>query len=164
MRGGSIPVLFWALLLLVLYAANWIYEGARTQIAASAGALALIVIWGLAGVLFGRAALRRGPPPPASSTEGASEVSFGAALAGFAVATIVFGLVWGHFLVYFGAGLLVLSLGRLVLELRSERETLHAHRPASPQEASLRAERPDDPEVPAPSSATPVEPAEEARE
>ncbi len=145
MRGGSIPVLAWALLLLVLYLGNWIYEGAPTQLATSAGALGMIVIWGVVGALFGREALRRGPPRAARSAEGVSEVSFGAASAGFAVATIVFGLVWGHFLIYFGAGLLVLSLGRLVVELRSERATVREHQPPAPGEAALGGERPRGP-------------------
>jgi len=136
MRGGSIPVLLWALLLLVLYLGNWIYEGAPTQTATSAAAVGMIVVWGLVGALFGREALRRGPPPASSSVEGVSDISFGAASAGFAVATIVFGLVWGHFLIYFGAGLLVLSLGRVILELRAERASVRAHRPPASGEAA----------------------------
>ena len=137
MRGGSIVLLAWSLLLLVLFAGNWIYEGSPVQIAQSAAAFGLILLWGLAGLLIaGREALRRGPPPPRSEAKGVPEVSFGAAGAGFALATIVFGLVWGHFLVYFGAGLLVLSLGRLVVEVRSERATVRAHRPPAPNEAS----------------------------
>jgi len=149
MRGGSIPVLIWACLLLVLFAANWIYQGDIVQFAQSAAAVIVIVLFALAGAAFGRGALRRGPPPQASTVEGVSEVSFGAAGVGFGLATLVFGIVWGHFLIYFGAGLMVFSLGRLALELRSERKSVSEHRPPAPLEASLRDESP---EVPAPAT------------
>jgi hypothetical protein len=139
MRGGSIPVLLWALILLVLFAGNWIYQGDPTQTAVSAGALGVIVLWGLGGLLFaGREALRRGAPAFRGVAEGQPAISVGAACAGFALATIVFGLVWGHFLIYFGAGLLVLALGRLAIELRSERESVRAHRPPGPQDTEVR--------------------------
>ena len=36
--------------------------------------------------------------------------------------------MWAHFLVYFGAGLAVLSLGRVAVEWRSERRSLLAAR------------------------------------
>jgi hypothetical protein len=128
MRGGALAVLIWSLLLLLLFLGNWIYAGDRTQIAVSAGSVGLMLTWGVLVALSGREALRRGPPPTRTSAEGVSDISFGAAVAGFAVATIVFGLVWGHFLVYFGAGLFVAALIRLAIELRSERETLRAYR------------------------------------
>ena len=35
--------------------------------------------------------------------------------------TILFGLVWAKFLLFFGFGILLLSIGRLVVEVRSER-------------------------------------------
>ena len=38
-------------------------------------------------------------------------------------ACILFGIVWAGFLIYFGAGVLVLSLGRLALELRAQRKS-----------------------------------------
>ena len=51
------------------------------------------------------------------------EASLAAVLVGLSVACILFGIVWAGFLIYFGAGVLVLSLGRLVLELRAEHES-----------------------------------------
>jgi hypothetical protein len=144
MRGGAIVVLTWSLLLLALFLGNWIYTGDGTQIAVSAGSFGLILTWGVLVALSGREALRRGPPPPRSSAEGISDISFGAAVAGFALATVVFGLTWGHFLVYFGAGLFVVALVRLGVELRSERGTLRAHRPP-PHSEIQRGERPEQP-------------------
>ena len=40
---------------------------------------------------------------------------------GLSIGCALFGIAWAKFLVYFGVGLLVLSVGRLVLELRAER-------------------------------------------
>ncbi len=52
------------------------------------------------------------------------QASTGAVFIGhIASRTILFGLAWSKFFVYFGAGILLLSLGRLVVELRSERTT-----------------------------------------
>ena len=157
MRGGSIPLLAWALLLLVLFAGNWIYQGDPVQTAQSAAAVGVIALWGLAGIaLSGREAVRRGPPRPEREARGVPDISFGAAGAGFALATLVFGLVWGHFLVYFGAGLLVLSLGRLALELRAERRTLQSHRSAARAKTGVDRETT---EPPVPAAARSEEPA-----
>jgi hypothetical protein len=71
-------------------------------------------------VTWNREALRTGPPPPEDEPQVVPEASLAAVLVGLSIACIGFGLVWAGFLIYFGAGVLVLSLGRLVLELRSE--------------------------------------------
>ena len=42
-------------------------------------------------------------------------------LVGLSAGCILFGLVWSMFLVLFGAGMLLVSLARLGLELRAER-------------------------------------------
>jgi hypothetical protein len=65
-------------------------------------------------------ALKTGPPPSEDEPEVVPEASLAAVLVGLSIACIGFGLVWAGFLIYFGAGVLVLSLGRLVLELRAE--------------------------------------------
>jgi hypothetical protein len=146
MRGGALVVLIWSLLLLALFLGHWIYAAEGTQIAISGGSLGIIVLSGAAIALSGREALRRGPPPARTKVEAVPDISFAAGLIGFSIATIGFGFVWGHFLTYFGAGLLALSIGRLVLELRAERATLRAHRPPPAGEASLRGHPPAEPE------------------
>ncbi len=146
MRGGALVVLAWSALLLVLFLGHWIYAGEPTQVAISGGSLAIMVLSAVAIALSGREALRRGPPPARAKVEAVPDISFAAGLIGFSIATIGFGFVWGHFLTYFGAGLLLLSIGRLALELRAERATLRAHRPPRPGEAGLRGSRPAEPE------------------
>jgi peptidoglycan/LPS O-acetylase OafA/YrhL len=152
MRGGALVVLIWASLLFVLYLAHAIYAGEPAQIAITAGSLGMMLLWGLLAALTGREALRRGPPPASRSVEAVPDVSFAAALIGFSVATIGFGFVWGRFLTYFGAGLLVLSLGRLAIELRAQRDSVRAHRPPDPRESSIGGPRPEQP-GPAPAPA-----------
>jgi hypothetical protein len=122
-RGGAIPLLAWGTLLVVLLIINWIWTGDAIQVGSFAFAALVIYGAGLLLWLASREALRRGPPPPRGEPEALPESSLGAVLIGFSVGCILFGLAWGRFLIYFGAGLLLLSLGRLVLELRSERES-----------------------------------------
>lgn len=121
MRGGAIPVLAWATLLLVLFIANWIWDDKPVNAATAAFAAVVIYIWGVVLWLRRREAIRRGPPEPASDTEAIPDASAAAMLIGLSVACILFGVVWAKFLVFFGAGMLLLSLGRLAQELRAER-------------------------------------------
>jgi hypothetical protein len=72
--------------------------------------------------------VKTGAPPPDDEPEVVPEASLTAVLVGLSIACIGFGLVWAGFLIYFGAGVLVLSLGRLVLELRAERAAREALR------------------------------------
>jgi hypothetical protein len=51
------------------------------------------------------------------------QASVAAAGIGVALGCILFGIAWAKFLVDFGIGLLVLSIGRLVLEMRHERRS-----------------------------------------
>jgi peptidoglycan/LPS O-acetylase OafA/YrhL len=141
MRGGALVVLVWSLLLLVLFVGHWLYAGEGTQIAITAGSVGVIVLWGALGALLGREALRRGPPPPRRAVEAVPDFSFAAGLIGFSIASIGFGFAWGHFLTYFGLGLLVISLVRLGIELRSQRETLRAHVTPAPGDVPAGARR-----------------------
>lgn len=122
MRGGAIPLLAWATLLIVLLIINWIWTGDAIQVGAFAFA-ACAILGGASAVVIvnGREALRRGPPLPPAEPEAIPTASLGAVLIAFSSATIVFGLAFGRFLIYFGAGLLIVSLGMVVRELRAER-------------------------------------------
>ncbi len=140
MRGGAIPLLAWGTLLLVLFIVNWVWD-AKAVNAAEAALAALIVYAGALGLwLARRESIRRGPPPPQTSIEGSPSMSVGAVLAGLAVGAILFGLVWAQFIVYFGFGLLLAALGRLVIEVRSERASrramLERARAASPPQVT----------------------------
>jgi hypothetical protein len=125
MRGGALPVLAWALLLGLLFTGNWIWTGDAIEVGEFGLALLIILMSALALTAANRSALRRGapPPPPEGHFESVPEVSLAAALAPFAIASVLFGLAFGHFLIYFGAALFVLALGRLGVELRASRRT-----------------------------------------
>jgi hypothetical protein len=120
-RGGAIPLLAWASLLVVLLAINWIWTGDAVQVSSFGFAALAVYTGGALLVVIGREALRRGPPPAARDPEAIPQESLAAVIVGLSIACILFGIVWATFLVYFGAGVLVLSLGRVAIELYSER-------------------------------------------
>jgi hypothetical protein len=119
-RGGAIPLLAWATLLIVLMLGNWIWTGDSVQVGSFALAAGLVYALAVVLVAWNRQALKTGPPPPEDEPQVVPETSLAAVLVGLSIACIGFGIVWAGFLIYFGAGVLVLSLGRLVLELRAE--------------------------------------------
>jgi hypothetical protein len=120
-RGGAIPVIAWATLLLVLFVGNWIWDDNTVNIASAGLASLIVYAWGLLLWLARRESIKTGPPEPRVETRNVAQNSLAAALVGLSVGSILFGVLWANFLVYFGLGVLVLSLGRMALELRSER-------------------------------------------
>jgi hypothetical protein len=125
MRGGSIPILAWGVLLSILTIGNAIWEGRWLQ--AGQFAFAAIVIFAFALFVFalsGRRALHKGPPEVTREHTAVPEASVGAVVAALSLAMLLFGFVFGSSLIYMGAGFLALSLGRLALEVRSERQTV----------------------------------------
>jgi hypothetical protein len=123
-RGGSIPLLAWGTLLVILMVINWIWAGDAIQVGTFAAAV-LAVFGGAAAflALAPRESLRRGAPPHVVGAEAVPRASAGALLFGLGVASIVFGLVFGTFPIFFGIGLVLAGLGRLAMELRAERES-----------------------------------------
>jgi hypothetical protein len=129
MRGGAIPLIGWALVLAVLLAVNWIWTGDTIQVACFGFAVGVILAAAALLAARGRGdAVRRGPPPATREAEAVPAASLGAALAGISVATIGLGLAFGRFLVYFGAGVLIVSLGRVITEVAAQRRALRAWR------------------------------------
>lgn len=127
MTGGAIPVFAWGVLLTVLFIANTIWNHRLMDSLASAFAALVIFLFGAALiVLAGRRAVRRGEPEASPAPAAVTTTSVGAAVAGLALAILMFGFVFGSFLIYFGGGLLVLALGRVVVERRAERASLAA--------------------------------------
>jgi hypothetical protein len=142
MRGGALPVIVWGCLLGALMATNAIWTGDTIQIGDYAYAMLTIVTIVLALALTSRRrALRRGAPERDERPEAVPDISFGAALAAVGFAALIFGLAFGHFFIYFGAGLMVLGLARVGAELRSQRRTVELHRTSSPSPAQVRRER-----------------------
>ena len=121
MRGGAIPILAWGTILLVLAIGNWVWNAKPVSGAAASAAVAIIYLLGVLLWVSRREALRRGPPEPRPDLDSVPQASLAAAGIGVSLGCILFGIAWARFLVAFGIGLLVLSLGRLVLEMRAER-------------------------------------------
>lgn len=123
MRGGAIPMLAWGTILLVLAIGNWVWDAKPVNGAAASAAVAIIYLFGVALWLSRREAIRRGPPEPRSDPDSIPQASLAAAGIGVSLGCILFGIAWARFLVDFGIGVLVLSIGRLVLEIRAERRS-----------------------------------------
>ena len=86
--------------------------------------MVIIYLFGVLLWVSRREAIRRGPPEPRARARRSSAGEPGALPASaLSLGCILFGIAWAKFLVYFGTGLLVLSVGRLVLELRAERRS-----------------------------------------
>lgn len=128
MRGGAIPLICWATLLAVLLAINWIWTGDAIQVGTFAYAALSIYTGALLLWLFSRAAIRPGPPAPPDDPEAVPDASLATVSVALSIACILFGLAWASFLIFFGAGVLVLSLGRLAVELHAERSMLRRAR------------------------------------
>ncbi|MBV9804457.1 MAG: hypothetical protein JO130_14750 [Solirubrobacterales bacterium] len=123
MRGGAIPVLAWGTILLVLAIGNWVWNGKPVGSGAASAAVVIIYGFGLALWRLRREAIRRGPPEPHTEIENVPSASLSAMLIGLAAGCALFGLAWAKFLLYFGIGLFVVAVGRMILELRAERAT-----------------------------------------
>lgn len=126
MRGGAIPLLAWGTLLLILMVGNWVWTGDGLQVGLFALATGIIYASAALLVAWNRQAVRRGSPPATFEPEAVPHASLAAVLLGLGIACTGFGLVWAGFLIYFGAGVVVLSVGRLLLELRAERRDVRA--------------------------------------
>ena len=127
MRGGAWPLLGFGTLMLVMMTANWIWTGDAIQIAAYGFAATVAYLAAAVAIGLGRReALRRGGPPAVSAPQAIPAASLSSALIGFSASTIVFGLVWGRFLIFFGVGLLVASTVMLVRERAAQRRACNA--------------------------------------
>jgi uncharacterized membrane protein YfcA len=121
MRGGALPILAWGLILAISGATNAVWTGDSIQIGTFAAAVVATLL--TAAVLIARShqAAHRGEPTAPSRPEPVTHTSFGTVIAAVGVGTVLFGLVFGHFIVYFGAGLIAVGLGRLAVELHHQR-------------------------------------------
>jgi uncharacterized iron-regulated membrane protein len=126
MRGGAIPVLAWGTILLVLAIGNWLWDAKPVNAAAASAAVAIIYLFGVLLWVSRREAIRRGPPERRAELDAVPQASLAAAGIGVSLGCILFGIAWARFLVDFGIGLLVVSLGRLVVEKRAERRSRDA--------------------------------------
>jgi hypothetical protein len=120
MKGG-LAVLIWALLLLSSGVLNAIWAGRALQIGMFAAALFAVCAVAVAVMLRlrGRSATERSAAPQALPT-----ASFAAMFTAIGLGVLVFGLVFGHFPIYLGAGMIVIGLGRLGFEWHAQHRAL----------------------------------------
>lgn len=121
MRGGAIAIFAWAAILALLGAINWIWSGRAIQVATFGFAVLAVLALGGALALASPEALRRGQPERSRGPEAVPSASLGAVLLALGFGSLVFGLAFGHFLIYFGIAVMLLAAGRLIAELRAQR-------------------------------------------
>ena len=125
MRGGAWPPLLWALLLVALGAINAIWtQGNVIQGGTFLAAIGFILALALLVAALSPDARRRGAPGPEREPIAVPSASLAAMLAGLAAGAFAFGFAFGHFPIYFGVGLFIAAIGRLVIELRAQRRAL----------------------------------------
>jgi uncharacterized iron-regulated membrane protein len=127
MRGGAIPILTWGTILLVLAVGNWVWNG--RPVGSGAASVAVLIVYGFGVAVWlarRREALRRGPPEARTEPETVPETSLAAVGIGVSAGCALFGLAWAKFLLDFGIALFIVSVGRLVLEIRAERASRRA--------------------------------------
>ncbi|WP_249010162.1 hypothetical protein [Conexibacter sp. DBS9H8] len=113
------PLLIWLAILTTTGTLNAIWTGDLIQTATFAAAVLAVGTLVLFQVLANPDALRRGAPG-ARGAETIVRASAAAALAAIGLSTLVVGVVFGHFLIDFGAAVLIVGLTRLVLERRAQ--------------------------------------------
>ena len=124
MRGGAIPLLAWGALLIVMAVINWIWTADAIQVGTFAFAAGVVLAaGGLLALVSGATAVRRGSPETSLEPEAVPSASLGAVLAGLSVAMILFGFAFGRFPIYFGAAMLLASLGRIAIEIHRQRRS-----------------------------------------
>jgi hypothetical protein len=123
-RGGAIPLAVWGALNLALLTINWIWEGTTIHVGETGYAVLVVWLTGTVFLLLNRDSVRKGEPEPVTEPEAVPTSSVAAAVFGLAVGLILFGVVFGNFLVYLGAAVLVLAFARVVRELRWQRRSL----------------------------------------
>jgi len=123
-RGGAIPLFSWGTLLLVLLIINLIWAGSQIQSEMFAFAVTAVYATALALSVARPESLRRGPPVRESAPEAVPRTSLAAMALGISMGAMMFGVVFGKFLVFIGGGVWLLAAGRLVVEVRAQRRSL----------------------------------------
>lgn len=114
----------WGSLLALLLGNCWFWSHDGIDTANFAYAVTTTVVWAVVLTVRRRESLRPGPPRVEERPEALPTASLGAVMLAWGVATAVFGLAFGHFLIYFGIGLAVVAVGALARERHNERALL----------------------------------------
>lgn len=130
MRGGAIPLLVWSLLNLILLIIAAIFEWGtgwhNVGLHLTLTGFTVVVLWAGGALLLTRTrrSISKGPPEYTPRPEPLPRVSFGASGFGLGIGLAAFGVVFGKFLIFLGAAVFLLSLGRLSRELLWQRYTM----------------------------------------
>jgi hypothetical protein len=128
MRGGAIPLLVWALLNLILLVIDWIWQGTQIGVALTGYTVLIVNLFAFVYWLMNRAAVRKGEPTHDGEPQALPRISLPAALIGISVGVILYGVVFGKFMVFIGIALLALALGGVGRELIWQQRTLSSVR------------------------------------
>lgn len=129
MRGGAIPVLVWGTILAVALALVSVWTGRGIVVGVAGFAVGATFATALAVILLRpREALRRGPPEPSPEPRAVASASVGSVLLAIGAAALVYGLAFGRFLIFFGAGLMVVATAILAREKLAQRRALRQWR------------------------------------
>jgi hypothetical protein len=109
---AAVPMFAWAAFLTVLAVVLWFWTSDALPPAVFTGSAA--IAWAAGFVAL---ATRR----PLRRVRAAPDLSVASALVAFAVAMLVLGALLGRWLVYLGAGTLLVGLGGVARELRAQR-------------------------------------------
>jgi hypothetical protein len=123
-RGGAIPLMCWAVLLTVTGTLNAVWTGDLIQMGTFTAAVLAISLTAISFIVRAPEAAKRGEPGPRTASEAIPTGSFASAFTAVGLGVLLFGLVFGHFPIYLGAGMIVTGLGRLALELRAQRRAV----------------------------------------
>jgi hypothetical protein len=109
---AAVPFFAWAALLSVLASVLWVWTSDDLPPAVFTGAAGVVWLAGLVALFV---------PRPTAGSRAAPDLSLASAFVAFAVATLVLGALIGRWLVYVGAGLLLVGLAGVARELRAQR-------------------------------------------
>ena len=122
MNRPWVQVLAWGTYLATLTIILWIWWGHWLSVLQLGSAAIAAVLIALAVVLVYRQGKLGATPKAGRERRVLADVSPGAALTGIALAGMLYGAEFGFFLVLICAGLLVLGVAQLGIELRAERQ------------------------------------------
>lgn len=121
MRGGALPLICWLLLLTCFGVINAIWTGDAVQVGTVAAAVVSIGLLITALTFAAPESVHRGEPVAERKPRVLPRTSSGTVICALGFASLIFGFTFGHFPIYFGAGLMLAGASRLAVELHSQR-------------------------------------------
>lgn len=127
MRGGAIVFVIWGFIMSLLLGTDWFWTHNGLDTGLHLFTVTVTIVWASGLFLLRRDSLRPGPPAARPRPESVSTASLGSVMLAWGVCSVVFGFEFGHFLIYFGIGLSIVSAGVLAREHYNERRLLRRY-------------------------------------